>query len=260
MLAPPRGVRPDNAQRGAQQPQVAAPQAPRAPARVPATLAPPNAIEAERFNHYANIVRANGGQVNPDGRPTVPGIRGLSTDGTQHPTTFSGGAGGYDDTMVVLTADGHVHEFRGATHPGQRTVSTGGAPNADNDRGGPNGEGTADVGIIRPGNYDVVPNGLHAGSDSFHIRRQEGSDRGQLPGWRDTSHDGRISDAERAASEGCCPGQDSLTEVLFHQGRNRGPVSIGCQTMPPAEHQRFVQAVGGPSARFNYTLVDANAR
>lgn len=55
-------------------------------------------------------------------------------------------------------------------------------------------------------------------------------------------------------------GPGAPNEVLFHQGRSRGPVSIGCQTMPPDEHQRFVQAVGSPRARFNDTLVDANAK
>ncbi len=230
--------------------------------RVPVTLAPRNASEQERFNHYAAIVRANGGEVNPGGRPTVLGIRGMNTDGEQHPTTFRGGRGGYNDTFVVLTADGHVHELRGATHPGQSRSSA--APDVDgsaqragidretlrNDAQARNRHG--DVGMIRPGNYEVVPNGPHAGADSFHVRTSEGS--GRIPGWRDTNHSGTLSDAERAASE---QRGDNLTEILFHQGGS-GPVSIGCQTMPPEEHRRFTQLVGGRRASFNYTLVDAN--
>lgn len=249
---PARGARADGAQRGAQSrtpapaAQPPAAQQPPGSTRVAATLAPRDASEAERFNHYANIVRANGGEVNPGGRPTVLGLRGVSLDGQQHNTTFRGGARGYDDAFVVLTADGHVRELRGATHPGQSRSTA--SPDVDRDS-----NHSGDVGMIRPGNYEVVPNGPHAGAESFHIRTLGHS--GTLPGWRDTDHTGSLSAAERAASE---QRRDTLTEVLFHQGRG-GPISIGCQTMEPSEFRNFVNAVGGGRARFNYTLVDANA-
>ena len=80
---------------------------------------------------------------------------------------------------------------------------------------------------------------------------------GALPGWRDTNQDGRFSNEERAASE---RRRDNLTGVLFHPGGSSAPTSIGCQTMDPGTYQQFVDAIGGPRARFTYTLVDANAR
>jgi peptidoglycan hydrolase-like protein with peptidoglycan-binding domain len=208
---------------------------------VRATLAPEGASERERYDHYAAIVRANGGQVCPNGQPTVLGIRGLSRDGQAHDTTS---ARRYDDTMVVLTPDGRVRELRGATHPGQNNSTA--SPDVT-------GDGVGDVGMIKPGNYQVVPNGPHGGNASYHVRTMEGS--GSLPGWRDTNHDGRFSDGERAASD---QRGDRLTGVLFHPGGSTAPSSIGCQTMDPQTYQQFVDAIGGPRARFNYTLVDAN--
>lgn len=207
------------------------------------TLAPAGASEAERYAHYSRIIEANGGQVNPDGQPTVLGLRGLSRDGTAHDTTSSRQ---YDDTFVVLTRDAggnpHVREFHGATHPGQRGSTS--APDVTGDHVG-------DVGMIRPGNYNVVPNGAHGGNASYHVRTEGGS--GRLPGWRDTNHDGRFSDAERTASQNR---GDTLTAVLFHQGGTTAPRSIGCQTLAPNEYQQFIDTLGGPRARFNYTLVN----
>ncbi len=201
-------------------------------------IAPPSASERERYDHYAAIVRANGGQVCADGKPTVLGLRGLSRDGNQHDTTS---ARAYDDTFVVLTPDGHVREFSGATHPGQNRSTM--SPDVT-------GDGLGDVGMIRTGNYQVVPNGEHAGAASFHVRTTGGS--GNLSGWRDTNQDGQFSDAERAASE---RRGDTLNGVLFHQGGTGAPTSIGCQTMSPSTYSAFLDAVGGRG--FSYTLVDA---
>lgn len=217
-----------------------APREPRAPAGA-ATLAPPSASERARYDHYAAIIRANGGQVNPNGQPTVLGLRGLSRDGNTHATTS---ARQYDDTFVVLTADGRAREFRGATHPGQNSSTA--SPDVT-------GDGRGDVGMIRAGNYSVVANGPHAGAASYHVRTTAGS--GSLPGFRDTDHDGRFSSSEQAASE---RRGDRLTEVLFHQGGSSAPSSIGCQTLSPQEYSRFMAAVGGSRGSFNYTLVDAN--
>lgn len=238
-------ARADEARRHTQQgPTPPAPAAtPSAPSTTPgvrATLAPEGASERERYEHYARIVRAHGGQVCPDGQPTVLGLRGLSRDGTTHDTTA---ARRYDDTMVVLTPDGHVRELRGATHPGQNGSTA--SPDVT-------GDGVGDVGMIRPGNYQVVPNGPHGGNASYHVRTLGGS--GSLDGWRDTNHDGRYSDAERTASE---QRHDRLTGVLFHPGGSSAPTSIGCQTMDPVTYQQFVDTIGGPRARFSYTLVDA---
>jgi peptidoglycan hydrolase-like protein with peptidoglycan-binding domain len=208
-----------------------------------ATLAPANATEREKFDHYAAIVRANGGEVNPNGQATVLGIRGLSRDGSTHDT---GSTRAYDDTFVVLTPDGRVRELSGATHPGQRSSTQ--SPDVT-------GDGRGDVGMIHPGNYRVVPNGLHNGSPSFHVRTRDGS--GRIPGVRDTNQDGRFDAGERGRSD---QRGDTLTGVLFHPGGSNAPRSIGCQTMDPTTYGQFLDAVGGPRSGFSFTLVDAYRR
>jgi len=208
---------------------------------VPVTMAPAGSTEQQKFDHYAAIIRANGGQVCPNGQPTVLGMRGMSVDGQKHD---SNSTRRYDEAFVVLTPDGRVRELPGSTHPGQTRSSM--SPDVS-------GDGVGDVGTIRTGNYRVVPNGPHAGNASFHVLTLNGS--GNLPGTRDTNHDGVFSADEqrRSAQRG-----DTLDGVLFHQGNASSPSSIGCQTMSPGVYNRFLQAVGGPRASFTYTMVDAS--
>ncbi|MBN2358340.1 MAG: peptidoglycan-binding protein [Deltaproteobacteria bacterium] len=208
-------------------------------ARGKARLAPAAMSAREKYQFYAEIVRAHGGKVCPGGKATVLGIRGLSRGHQAHGLSS---AARYDDTFVVLK-NGKAYEFHGATHPGQSWSSM--SPDVT-------GDGVGDVGCIKPGNYYVRPNGPHAGAASFWVNTTGGS--GYLPGWRDTNHDGRYSRAERRASE---RRSDRLSGVLFHQGNAYAPSSIGCQTLSPAEFRRFIAAVGGSQASFTYTLVSA---
>lgn len=197
----------------------------------PVDLGRPSGDERQRYDYYASMVRRAGGQVCPNGQPTVLGIRAGE----------GGAAREYKDRFIVLTPNGRVHEFTGATYPGQSRSSA--SPDVT-------GDGVGDVGMIRPGNYTVVPNGNHAGAASYHVRTLGGS--GSIPGWRDSNHDGRYSDGERGASE---RRGDRLTGVLFHQGNSSAPSSIGCQTLSPSEYRRFIDAVGGPRGSFTYTLI-----
>jgi len=182
------------------------------------------------FEFYAAMVRRAGGEVCPNGQPTVLGLRNVTGASRQ-----------YDDQFVVLKPNGTVERFSGATHPGQRTSTM--SPDVNRD-------GRGDVGTIRPGNYKVVPNGPHGGAPSFLVETLSGS--GHIPGWRDTNHDGTYSADERARSEAR---GDTLSGILFHQGNASSPRSIGCQTLSSNDYQRFLHAVGGRSARFTYTLV-----
>jgi peptidoglycan hydrolase-like protein with peptidoglycan-binding domain len=212
---------------------VAAPGGPAA-GNVPVTLAPAGASSAEKFEHYRNIVMANGGQdPRTSDKPVVLGVRGIDREGNQHETR---NRAAYDDTFVVLNRNGTVTELRGNTHAGQVTSSL-----------------VNHVGMIRSGNFTVVPNGVRAGKDqglpSFHVRTTSGS--GNIPGIRDRNADGRFSDREIA-------NRDMMTEILFHPGSATSPHSIGCQTLPPDEYRRFLRAVG--SQGFSFTLVDANGR
>ena len=202
------------------------------------TLAPAGASEAQKYAHYSAIVKANGGQVCPDGKPTVLGVRGMDIHGNRHDSNTS--ARSYNETFVVLTPDGHCREFKGATHPGQNTSTQ-----ARDDNG------TRGVGIIDTGNFKVVPHGPHAGAASFEVRTLRNS--GNLPGVRDTNGDGHMSASEAAAS---ARRGDTLTGVLFHQGNPDTPSSIGCQTLDPDTYKQFLRSVG--SRGFSYSLVDAN--
>ena len=192
-------------------------------------LAPANASESQKFNHYRNIIMAQGGQ-DPltSTKPVVLGLRGVDRQGNVHETR---NGRSYDDTFVVLDRNGRVTELQGATHAGQRTSSL-----------------VDHVGLIRTGNYNVVPNGVRGkdnGMASWHVRTEGGS--GNIPGIRDRNNDGRMQASEIAA-------RSNMTEILFHPGTDTSPRSIGCQTMPPAEYRRFLNAVGGSG--FNFTLVD----
>lgn len=199
----------------------------------PITLAPAGASQAEKFAHYRNLVLQNGGE-DPltSNKPVVLGVRGIDRTGRAHESTS---ARAFDDTFVVLNKNGSVTELRGSTHAGQRTSSL-----------------VSAVGMIRTGNFNVVPNGVRAkdnGMPSWHVRTKDGS--GNIPGARDTNGDGRFSDAELAR-------RSTMTEILFHPGTPDSPRSIGCQTLPPDEYRRFLAAVG--SEGFSFSLVDANGR
>lgn len=218
------------------------PAPPTRPTAVPIALAPAGASEAQKFDHYAAIIRAAGGQVNPNGQPTILGLRGVPMGGGDVHATATTMT--YDDSFVLLTADKHVYELKGATHPSLKDCSD--APDVT-------GDGKSDVGMIAPGNYKVVPHGDYMGNKSFQIVTAQGA--GGLPGWRDTNQDGFYSDAEKAGSRAR---GDKVAAVLFHQGSSNAPISIGCQTLPPSEFQRLLNALGGIN-RLSYTLVDAHA-
>ncbi|HSP79877.1 MAG TPA: hypothetical protein VLQ93_15195 [Myxococcaceae bacterium] len=45
---------------------------------------------------------------------------------------------------------------------------------------------------------------------------------------------------------------------LFHQAGTSDNGSMGCQTIASSDYNRFIQAVGGRGAAYNYSLGDAN--
>ncbi|MCB9655440.1 MAG: peptidoglycan-binding protein [Deltaproteobacteria bacterium] len=204
------------------------PPEPPTPPPAPRPPAPPAGSD---WNTYAAIVRRAGGEVCPGGIPTVLGLR------QNRRTTRR-----YDDQFIVLLPSGRVHRFAGATHPSQTRSDQ--APDV-------NGDGVGDVGIIRPGNYQARPNGTHARAASYRVSTIGRS--GLIPGWRDTNHDGTYDSSEVARSE---RRGDNMTGILFHQGNSSAPASIGCLTLAPSVYRSFLSAVGGPSAKFSFTLVE----
>lgn len=198
------------------------------------------ALGPEAYRSYAAIAAA-GGEAPRAGTVTVLGLRGLSSEGAIHATTF---ARAFDDTVIVFGADGvTARRFAASTHPFELRGAAG-VPDVNGDR-------VADVGMIRPGVYEVSGRErLIAGAASFAVTQLG---QGRLPGWRDVDHDGILSDDERAVSE---RRNDGLTDVLFHQGEGGAPPAVGCQVLPAAAMRGFTSAVGGGRARFRYVLVD----
>jgi hypothetical protein len=205
----------------------------------------PAALSSEAYRIYGDLAR-EGGSSPSLGTVTVLGLRGLSSDGTVHDTRFGHA---FDDTLVVLRADGSVERFPASTHPFELD-GVPGVPDVDGDH-------VADVGMIRPGVYDVAGRDRTiAGAASFAVT-VHGSGAGKLPGWRDTDHDGLLTAEERAASE---HRSDGLTDVLFHQGEGGAPAAVGCQVLPATAIRAFTAAVGGARARFRYVLVEMVGR
>ncbi len=194
---------------------------------------------------WAAIARSAGGHVHANGWATVIGIRGLGRDRSTHDTRAQRT---WDDLFVVLTRDGHALELDGSTHPWELNAEA--ATDA-------NGDGVPDVGMVRPGEYVVIGRGsarLTGGLPAFDVTRN-GS--GALPGFRDVNHDGIFDLAEREKS---VARNDMVTAILFHRAGGGGaPVAIGCQVFDEVAMKTLEGAVGGPSARFNYVLVDASA-
>ncbi|MEA2747652.1 MAG: hypothetical protein QOI41_1795 [Myxococcales bacterium] len=203
----------------------------------------PSALGADAYRIYADLA-TEGGAAPAPGTVTVLGLRGLTADGIAHATRYQRS---FDDTLIVLRADGTVARFAASTHPFE-LEGVPGVPDADGDH-------VADVGMIRPGVYDVTGRDRTIAGAASYAVTQHGS--GKLPGWRDTNHDGILSDDERTASE---RRGDGITEVLFHQGEGDAPPAVGCQVLPASAIRAFATAVGGPRARFRYVLVDMTGR
>lgn len=200
-------------------------------------------LGADAYRAYGDLAKEAGATPSA-GTVTVLGLRGLSIEGTTHATSY---VRAFDDTLVVLRADGTVDRFAGSTHPFERN-GVPGVPDVNGDR-------VADVGMIRPGIYDVTGRDRAiAGAASYAVTQRAS---GALPGWRDTDHDGELTDAERAASE---RRGDRITDVLFHNGEGTAPPAVGCQVLPASTITAFTASVGGPRARFRYVLVDMTGR
>jgi hypothetical protein len=222
-----------------------------AEAAVPIELAPPHASQAEQYEHYKRIIEVRGCTLDPNS-PTVLAVPGMSSDGAAHTTTSSTH---YDDTIVVLTRDAkgdpHVTTLPGSTHPGQTRASIGGRVGVPD----VNGDGQADVGMIEPGEYRLTPHGEHNGAAAWDVKTESNS--GNLPGVRDTDHDGNFTSAECAASESR---GDTLNEVMIHQGGPNAPQSAGCLNLSSNStvYPHFIQAVGGATESMKLIVIDAN--
>ncbi|WP_437932566.1 hypothetical protein WMF37_25970 [Sorangium sp. So ce291] len=182
-------------------------------------------------------------------RTTLLGLRGVRLFGLRTHTVRSRSE--YDDAFVLLNLQGDekVYEFRGATHPYQ-TSSTA-SPDFNGDR-------RPDVGMLRPGHYHVEARSEpYKDHPALAVLCSSGVNRGRLPAYRDTNHDGLFDEAEMHASESATSGGQVsegigawMDQVLFHPGL--GFSSIGCQTA----HLRDIKKLHA-LGKLEYLLVNA---
>ena len=188
--------------------------------------------EQEKFDHYKALIEKSGGRFNPNG-PNIVGVR------TPTNTNTNRGGGSYDDTFAVITMRGgrpSVQEFRGNTEPAGNYR---GRYGEDVDR-----NGRLDQGQLRPGFYEYASSS-YRGGPALRMRGDSVVDR-------DTNGDGTFGNDGGASSRGGA-------SMLFHRGGNNTTGSAGCQTMPPAEFDRFMGALRnagmGAGGAVGYTLV-----
>lgn len=175
-------------------------------------------------------------------RALVIGLRGRDIEGKLHKTRIRSA---YNDTLIILTRDGRVIEYRASTHPWE--LEAPGIPDVD-------GDGKADVGMIRPGSYVALrrPDNRNIGGEpTYHLLTRSGS--GKVPGYRNTDQDDVFSKAEQQASK---KRGDTMTAVLFHrEGGEDDPRPVGCQIVEAERMGEFADEVG---ERFDYWLVDVS--
>ncbi len=189
--------------------------------------------EQQKFDHYKAMIERSGGRFNPNG-PNIVGVRTPTNGNT------NGGGGRYDDTFAVITMKGGrptVQEFRGNTEP---AGSYRGRMGQD-----ANGDGRIDQGQLRPGFYEYASSS-YRGGPALRMRGDSVVDR-------DTNRDGTFGNDGGATSRGGA-------SMLFHRGGNNTTGSAGCQTMAPAEFDRFMGALRnagmGAGGAVGYTLVN----
>lgn len=184
---------------------------------------------------YRQMIADYGGAMAKD-EVWVIGLRGQAPDGRRHDSRWNAGA--YGDTVVVVHPDGEVVELRGATHAGM-------ARSTDCPMG---------VSQLRPGHYRAAPLHGRNGETLWRLTTSDGSET--LPTWLDRDGDGVISDSERELDDHY---RTTTPALDFSSGGDpRQPQSVGAQTLPPEEFDRFVAAVG-KNERFRYLLIDVNA-
>lgn len=195
-------------------------------------VAPSSMSEAEKYDHYKKIIEAQGGRVNE-----TPGQRNLLGLRQETSTNANGGQGVYDDKMVMLWKDANgnprVREYNANTEPSARYRGRMGQD--------VNGDGRLDQGRLTTGTYEYGFSSYRGGPALRMI--------GDSQVERDVNQDGRFNDGRTSG------GGNSM---LFHVGGNNMTGSAGCQTMPPAEYDRFWRDLtrDGKSARIPYTLVN----
>jgi hypothetical protein len=196
---------------------------------------------AQRTAQAESILRANGQWPPQNGRAyaiqidqDAPPANASQADRNAYLRSYTG------QTSVFRAEGGRLVEvssspLRSASHPGQ--MRSGDSPDVNRD-------GRGDVAHIRPGVYQYTTRLGGKGGNRFNPI--EGGNFNNAA--RDLNGNGVIDGNERNQSY-------RATAIQWHAGNANSPSSIGCQTMPPADYNRFIrdiQSVGG--SQFTYIL------
>lgn len=169
---------------------------------------------------------------------------------TDTDTGANGGKGVYDDSIAVLWKDDagryQAQVFDGNTEPSGQYGWDG--PKAS--RGSHtdmNGDGKMDLGRLQAGTIRYEQeSGQFLGNTFFRATKTQVAER-------DTNQDGRFTAADTNRIDTSGAGRS----MLIHQGGATNTWSAGCQTIPKAQFNDFVAALGGQQA-FSYVLAHAH--
>jgi hypothetical protein len=149
----------------------------------------PENINNISYSQACDMVKKSGGQLNPDGKPTVLAIRSDNT------TSRS-----YQDAFLVLKPDGTMEKFSANTRPSKAGQ---------------------DKAMLKNGEYDIKPRWQDGKwRDAFVVGSSKNNARVDVA--RDRNGDGQYSDSE-------LNGNASSDTIRLHRGNNNGTTSsAGC--------------------------------
>lgn len=191
--------------------------------------------ESQKYDFYKDLIQDNGGTFQSKANK-----RNILSLRTETDADANGGKGRYDDTTVMLWTDRNgrkrVREYTSNTEPSARYR---GRLGADVD-----GDGRKDQGRLPAGYYEYR---TERHGKFGNVLRPTSATMAE----RDTNQDGLFNDGASSSAG---------RTMLFHKGGNTITGSAGCQTMKPAEYNRFwrdLTAVGNPGT-VGYTLINVD--
>ncbi|WP_278266214.1 hypothetical protein [Nocardia sp. AG03] len=206
-----------------------------------------------KYDYYKSLIQRNNGLFD-DG----PGKKNMVA--IRHPTNTNknGGKGEYDDSAFLLWIDEggtkHVSQYQVNTDPSSQYLPGSDDPD-DRTVIDVNGDGIRELGRLPVGSYTYYHqwfmNKHNSVGDGNVFKMREGA---LAPAQYDSDHDGRFDEGAWG------PGGESM---FWHRGRG-DVASAGCQTMPPAEWERFIDDMDvsvldkydDDPVSLRYTLVD----
>jgi LysM repeat protein len=195
--------------------------------------------EAQRYDVYAGYIHQFGSagakQDLADGKKVALSLRvDTHTDANQ-------GNGVYDDRMVLVWQDAsgtkHMQEFQANTDPSGQ-YEPGGTYTRKPVGSDFGGDSRGDQGRLADGTY-AYTRGTFLGASALLSSADQVTQR-------DTNHDGKFNDGVTTAK--------TDYGMHIHIGGQNNTYSAGCFTLPPGEHGRFFDTLGGQNSLRNVVV------